>query len=213
MQGALITFEGIEGCGKSTQTHLLSRHLEADGHNVVVTREPGGTPIAENIREILLDPANEAMDPLTELLLYEAARAQHVAERIRPAIEAGSVVVCDRFFDSTTAYQGAGRNLPNIDLEMLHALATGGLSPDLTILLDLPVEAGLKRATSAGSPDRIEAESVEFHQRVRQGFLDLAERNPVRIRTLDATGTPEDIAIHVSGLVDPVLELRGTNAT
>lgn len=205
MKGLLITFEGTEGCGKSTQTHLLSRHLDAEGHNVVMTREPGGTPIAEAVREILLDPANHAMSALTELLLYEAARAQHVYELIRPAIEAGSIVLCDRFIDSTTAYQGAGRRLPGIDFEKLHSLATGGLSPDMTIFLDIPVDLGLKRATVFSAPDRIESESVEFHKRVRQGFLDLAQQHPERIKSLDATGTPEAIAIAVTALVDPLI--------
>ncbi|MCH8084691.1 MAG: dTMP kinase [Myxococcales bacterium] len=212
MRGAFITFDGIEGCGKSTQAHLLSRHLVAEGQDVVLTREPGGTPIAEAIREILLDPANGAMAPLTELLLYEAARAQHVHELIRPAIEAGSIVICDRFYDSTTAYQGAGRQIPEIDFEKLHRMATGGLSPDLTLFLDLPVEEGLKRATNAGAPDRIERESVEFHERVRQGFLELAAQQPERIKTLDARGTPEDIAIAVSALVDPLVESCQSNA-
>ncbi len=206
MRGVFITLEGIEGCGKSTQAHLLSRHLEADDHHVVITREPGGTPIAEAIRLILLDPANTAMAPLAELLLYEAARAQHVRELIRPAIEAGAIVICDRFYDSTTAYQGAGRQLPDIDFQKLHDMATGGLSPDLTLFLDIPVEEGLKRATNAAAPDRIERESIEFHERVRQGFLDLAAQHPERIKTLDATGTPEDIAIAVSALVDPLVE-------
>ncbi len=211
MKGVFITFEGIEGCGKSTQAHLLSRHLEAEGHDVVVTREPGGTPIAEAIREILLDPANAAMSPLTELLLYEAARAQHVHELVRPAIEAGSIIICDRFYDSTTAYQGAGRRLPEIDFDSLHDMATGGLSPDLTLFLDLPVEEGLKRAANAPALDRIERESIEFHERVRQGFLDLAAQHPERIKTLDAAGTPEDIAIAVSALVDPLVESCRSN--
>ncbi len=212
MKGVFITFEGIEGCGKSTQAHLLSRHLDAEGHDVVVTREPGGTPIAEAIREILLDPANGAMAPLAELLLYEAARAQHVHELLRPAIEAGSIVICDRFYDSTTAYQGAGRRLPHIDFDKLHDIATAGLCPDLTLFLDLPVEEGLKRAASAAALDRIERESMEFHERVRQGFLDLAAQHPERIKTLDAGGTPEDIAIAVSALVDPLIESCRSNA-
>ncbi len=212
MRGVFITFEGIEGCGKSTQAHLLRRHLEAEGHDVVLTREPGGTPISEAIREMLLDPANAAMSPLAELLLYEAARAQHVHELIRPAIEAGSIVVCDRFYDSTTAYQGAGRGLPEIDFERLHDMATGGLSPDLTLFLDLPVEEGLKRAANAAAPDRIERESIEFHERVRKGFLELAAQHPGRIRTLDAGRTPEDIAIAVSALVDPLIESCRSNA-
>ncbi len=211
MKGVFITFEGIEGCGKSTQAHLLSRHLKAEGHDVVVTREPGGTPIAEAIRQILLDPANAAMSALTELLLYEAARAQHVHELIRPAIEAGSIVVCDRFYDSTTAYQGAGRRLPEIDFAGLHDMATGGLSPDLTLFLDLPVEEGLKRAANAAVPDRIERESIKFHERVRQGFLELAAQHPERVKTLDAVGRPEDIAIAVSALVDPLVETCRSN--
>ena len=211
MKGCLITFEGTEGCGKSTQVHLLSRHLEAQGHTVILTREPGGVPLAEAIREILLDPANSAMAPLTELLLYEAARAQHVHERIRPALEAGSMVVCDRFFDSTTAYQGAGRKLPDIDFEALHILATGGVKPDITIFLDIPVEEGLKRAAHVSDPDRIELEAIEFHQRVRQGFVDLCERYPDRIKTVSATGTVEEIAHIVSALVDHMIDLHASS--
>jgi len=206
MSGVLVTFEGTEGCGKSTQSHLLTRHLEALGHTVVQTREPGGVPLGEAIRELLLDPANTDMAPTTELLLYEAARAQHVHELIRPALDAGSIVICDRFFDSTTAYQGAGRQLPEIELQRLHDLATGSLNPDITIFLDIPVEEGLTRAAKVSDPDRIEQETVSFHRRVRQGFVDLAAQQPDRIRTVDATASVEDIAHTISGLVDPIVE-------
>lgn len=209
MKGLFLTFEGIEGCGKSTQAHLLSHHLEAGGHTVVLTREPGGTPIAETIRGILLDPANAAMVPMAELLLYEAARAQHVQELIRPALEAGKIVICDRFQDSTTAYQGAGRRLGEVNVQELHAVATGGLEPDLTIFLDLPVDEGLRRAVSASEPDRIEREDLSFHERVHQGFVDLAERYPERIERLDASGSPEEIAHTVSALVDALIDSRG----
>lgn len=209
MKGLFITFEGIEGCGKSTQAHLLSRHLEAGGHTVVLTREPGGTPIAETIRGILLDPANTAMAPMAELLLYEAARAQHVQELIRPALEAGKIVLCDRFQDSTTAYQGAGRRLGEVNVQELHAVATGGLEPDLTIFLDLPVDEGLRRAATASEPDRIEREDLSFHERVHQGFVDQAERYPDRIERMDASGSPEEIAHTVSALVDGLIESRG----
>ena len=209
MKGLFITFEGIEGCGKSTQAHLLSRHLEANGHTVILTREPGGTPIAETIRGLLLDPNNAEMAPTTELLLYEAARAQHVDELIRPALEAGDIIICDRFHDSTTAYQGAGRSLSNIDLEKLHAIATAGLDPDITLLLDLPVEEGLRRAADASEPDRIEREHLSFHERVHQGFIDQAARYPERIKQVDASGSPEEIAHVVSALVDTLIESRG----
>jgi len=138
MKGAFITLEGVEGCGKTTQMTLLRDRLETEGRRVLLTREPGGTPIAEAIRDILLDPANTALSPVAELLLYEAARAQHVAERIRPALDEGAIVICDRFADSTTAYQGAGRVLPGDAVRNLHRLATGAVWPDLTIVLDLP---------------------------------------------------------------------------
>ena len=197
MIGMFITFEGGEGVGKTTQITLLKDALEADGRTVVVTREPGGTPIAERIRNVVLDAANAGMAPMTELLLYEAARAQHVEELIRPALERGDIVLCDRFSDSTTAYQGAGRSLNEADLETLHALATGGLEPDLTILLDLAPTMGLERASHRGEADRIELESITFHERVREGFLELAARYPERLRVVDATQDVETIAAEV----------------
>ncbi|MCX5759213.1 MAG: dTMP kinase, partial [Candidatus Hydrogenedentes bacterium] len=164
-RGIFITFEGVEGCGKSTQAALLREHLESKGFAVVCTREPGGTPIAEAIRRVLLDPAHGAMVPATELFLYAAARAQHVGERSRPALDAGAVVICDRFADSTTAYQCAGRGLGHDVAAQLHGIATGGLRPDITFVIDVPAALGLARAAKTGIPDRIEREQLAFHER------------------------------------------------
>lgn len=194
MNGLFITFEGVEGCGKSTQIERLRERLEAAGRNVIVTREPGGTEISEAIRALLLDPAHTVMAPATELLLYAAARAQHVCERIRPALEAGRVVLCDRYADSTTAYQGAGRGLTPESLAQLHAMATGGLWPHLTLIIDLPAEEGLQRARGRGRSDRLEQESIDFHERVRQGFLGLAAREPERIKIIEGRQSIEAVA-------------------
>lgn len=206
MKGLFITLEGVEGSGKSTQARLLKDHLEGRGHRVLLTREPGGTPLAEKIREIVLNPMNNGLGVTAELLLYEAARAQHVHELVRPALDEGVIVVSDRYIDSTTAYQGAGRQMDLELVKRLHAIATGGLLPDLTFLLDLPVEEGLRRATAGGKRDRIEQEPVEFHERVRQGFLQLAREEPVRIRKIDGLQPSDvvakEIAIHVTRLLD-----------
>jgi dTMP kinase len=192
-----ITFEGIEGCGKTTQLRLLQARLEAEGYAVEVTREPGGTPIAEAIRTILLDPANTAMHARAELLLYEAARAQHVEERIRPALESGRIVLCDRFLDSTTAYQGAGRSLPPQQVAWLHQFAIRGFMPGLTLLLDLPVETGMQRIADRGARDRLEAEDAAFHERVRRAFLALAAESPERFVQIDAAAPVESVAEEV----------------
>ena len=189
-----ITLEGIEGCGKSTQAELLSRELHAEtGCQVVATREPGGCPIANKIRAILLDADNRALVPLAELLLYAAARAQHVAEVIRPALAEGKIVLCDRYTDATTAYQGYGRALDLPLIENLAQLATGGLTPDLTILLDCPEEVGLKRAmarinaSSGAREERFEQESLRFHHAVREGYLKLAAAHSDRFIVVDGT--------------------------
>lgn len=203
--GVFITFEGVEGSGKSTQIERLRQYLGSMGYAVVVTREPGGTPIAEAIREVLLDPANSGMCPAAELLLYEAARAQHVDELIRPALEASKVVLCDRFADSTTAYQGAGRGLTPEILSRLHEIATGGMRPDLTVVIDVPAEVGLARARHAGAVDRIEAESIAFHERVREGFLGLAKAEPERVKVVDGNRTIEEVRAEIVGLVDALL--------
>jgi len=202
MKGPFITVEGVEGCGKSTQIALLKEYLESRGRAVVVTREPGGTPIAESIRGILLDPANSALSPMAEAFLYAAARAQHVDERIRPALDAGTAVISDRFADSTTAYQGAGRELPPETIQSLHAFATRGTWPDLTFVLDLPVEVGLRRAGHGNELDRIELEPLEFHQRVREGFLQIARKEPARVHVVDGTQSIEAVAAAIRDLVE-----------
>jgi dTMP kinase len=206
MKGIFITFEGGEGCGKTTQLALLREYLESRGRTVEVTREPGGTPVAEAIRALLLDPANTAIGATTELLLYEAARAQHVDERIRPALDAGRIVLCDRFADSTTAYQGAGRCLPPEIVGRLHEIATRGVWPQLTIIIDLPVEEGLRRVRQYRDSDRMELEAVAFHERVRDGFLALSRREPDRVRIVNGAQSIEAVAADIRALVDPLLE-------
>ncbi|OGQ34385.1 MAG: dTMP kinase [Deltaproteobacteria bacterium RIFCSPHIGHO2_12_FULL_43_9] len=186
MKGLFITLEGVEGCGKSTQIRLLSRFLTEKGIAHVVTREPGGTEIGDKVRKILLDVSNLRMEPLTELLLYAASRAQHVLEVIRPAILGGKIVLCDRFFDSTLAYQGHARGIDPELVKRSIEIATDGLKPDLTFLLDIPAEVGIERATKKGV-DRLEGEDLVFHKRVRQGFLGLAKNEPHRILVVDAT--------------------------
>ncbi|BDV42570.1 thymidylate kinase [Geotalea uraniireducens] len=196
--GFFITFEGIEGCGKTTQLRRVATALEKQGFPVVVTREPGGCPIADAIRGILLDAANGAMVPTTELLLYAAARAQHVAEVIAPALAAGKIVLCDRFTDSTIAYQGYGRNLDRQMIQQLNALAVDTLKPNLTLLLDCPVKIGLGRAMQRiamleqNKEERFEQESLLFHERVRDGFLALAVAEPERFVVLDGSRTVEE---------------------
>ncbi|UFS68963.1 dTMP kinase [Geomonas sp. RF6] len=207
--GFFITFEGIEGCGKTTQLRLLKERLQSAGEEVVATREPGGCAIADKVRTILLDAENSAMTPCAELLLYAAARAQHVEEVITPALRRGGIVLCDRFTDATVAYQGHGRGLDLDLIERLNALATGGVAPHLTLLMDCPVEVGLSRArarieSSAGErEERFELESMRFHERVRSGYLSLAQRYPERFIVIDAgqgvAETAEAIALALSG--------------
>jgi dTMP kinase len=198
-----ITFEGIEGCGKSTQADLVREFLEGRGFSVLVTREPGGSPIGEQIRRILLEPANHGMVALTELLLYEASRCQHVEAVIRPALDAGKVVICDRFFDASTAYQGYGRGLDIAMVGRLNLVATGSRKPDLTIVLDLPVDVGLKRLGK--KLDRIEREAVEFHQRVRKGYLRIARDEPGRVKVVNAAGSIDDTLLEVKRLIEKVV--------
>jgi dTMP kinase len=205
-----ITFEGVEGSGKTTQIQILRAQLEAGGHCVLATREPGGCPIADAIRAILLDSANRALVPRAELLLYAAARAQHVEQVIRPALAAGTIVLCDRFTDATIAYQGGGRDLDASLVTELNGIATRGLRPDLTLLFDIPVELGLARARRRNQHDilrdegRFELEELDFHQRVRSAYLTLA-KNEDRFRIVDATGTTDAVAARVSAAVDAFL--------
>lgn len=188
-----ITFEGPEGAGKSTQLRRLAERLGAEGVRHVVTREPGGTPLGTRVRDVLLDPGL-TIDPLPEFLLYSASRAQLVREVIRPALERGEVVLCDRYADSSLAYQGAGRGLDTAFLRALTREVTGGLTPDLTVLLDLDPGVGLVRAARRGQPDRLERADLGFHRRVRQGFLDLAAGEPGRFLVLDASQGVETLA-------------------
>lgn len=200
-----ITLEGGEGCGKSTQIALLQQRLQAQGRPVTLLREPGGTRIGEAIRAILLDPQNTALVPMAELMLYEAARAQLVAERINPALKNGGIVLCDRFYDSTAAYQGGGRGFNMDTLTHLNQFATGGLAPDLTIIIDLPVAAGLKRAAGREAADRLEQEDTAFHERVRAAFLEIARNEPGRVHVVDGAGTPETVAAQIARRVDALL--------
>jgi len=211
--GLFITFEGIEGCGKSTQIALLKGYLiEKKGREVLTVREPGGTLLGEKVRAILLESGQEPPDPWAELFLYEACRAQLVSRVIKPALSAGKVVISDRFFDSTLAYQGFGRGLDVEKIEGLNALATGGLVPDLTFLVDCAEEVGLKRAwarinASMGArEDRFEKEELAFHRRVRDGFLEIARAAP-RVKVVDGSreistvhGEIRDIIEGVAGL-------------
>lgn len=193
--GKFISFEGGEGSGKSTQIHLLANHLKSQGHEVVLTREPGGTKLGNHIRNLLqLDDAGEGMTPEAELLLFAADRAQHVRELILPAIKAGRIVLCDRFVDSTYVYQGIARALPLEQLQSITEFATGGLLPDLTLLLDIPVEEGMARVHARGEGlTRIEREADEFFRSVRQGYLARFKAEPQRIQRIDARPITQDV--------------------
>lgn len=213
MKGVFVTFEGIEGSGKSTQIGLLADYLTTLGRPVTLTREPGGTPIGDQVRKILLDPASKGLDPVAELLLYAASRAQHLREVILPALEKGRVVLCDRFSDATLAYQGHGRGL---DIDMIRALdriVTGGRLPDLTILLDIGAAAGLARARGRNSSrqleheGRFENEEAAFHHRVREGYLALAKEQPERFRVVDASRSPDEVGQEIREIVDDMLRM------
>ena len=189
-----ITFEGIEGCGKSTQISLLKNHLVAQGKDVLLTREPGGTEIADQIRSLLVKTANEKLTPTSELLLYYASRAQHVQVKILPALKDGKIVLCDRFNDSSVVYQGVARGGQPEDIRFLSDMVLKGQGPDLTFVLDMPVAEGLRRAQKRSDAqdeedreDRFEKEQISFHQKVRNGFLQLAKNEPRRIKIIDAT--------------------------
>jgi len=185
--GKFITFEGIEGVGKSTNIAYLTRAIEKRGHTVLTTREPGGTPMAERIRDLVAEHGDESMPDIAELLLVFASRALHVNNVIQPALAAGTWVICDRFTDSSRAYQGGGRGLPKKDINQLADWVHGDLRPDLTILLDAPVETSMSRAGQRGDPDRFEIERGEFFMRVRDTYLELAEAEPDRFIIVDAT--------------------------
>jgi dTMP kinase len=211
LASAFITFEGIDGCGKSTQLRMLASELRLRGHEVVSTREPGGTPLGLGIRQLLLE-SEEQVDPLAELLLYAADRAQHVRSHVRPALDSGHIVLSDRYADATVAYQGAGRGFPDELVSELVVLATGGLMPDLTLIFDLPVDESQRRQarrTSSGhKADRLDAEDAAFHTRVRDAYLRIAAAEPERVRVIDAAGSVQETQGHVMRLVLPFLESR-----
>ncbi|HPU95629.1 MAG TPA: dTMP kinase [Bacillota bacterium] len=212
-----ITFEGPDGCGKSTQSRLMAEKLEAVGYRVVYTREPGGTDIGRKIRQIVLSNTNEGMSPVAEALLYAADRAQHVFETIGPALKAGYIVVSDRFVDSSFAYQAVALNVGMDEVKSANDIATGGLKPDLTILLDVDPETGIfrvKRSKSKGSSeaqvDRIEARDLEYHGKVRKAYLDMAAKEPGRIKVVDAkSGDVATVHSKVSDIVMGFLSSRG----
>ncbi|MDO8886423.1 dTMP kinase [Candidatus Oleimmundimicrobium sp.] len=203
-RGTFITLEGIEGCGKTTQMNLLADYLRSKKIDVLITREPGGTKIGDEIRKILLNPEAKGMDYRAEVLLYIASRAQHVSEVIAPALEEGKFVLCDRYVDSTLAYQGFGRGLPLNKLIDINRWATQDINPHLTIFLYYPTEDGLKRATIKES-DRMEQESIEFHRRVQDGFLKLAQLYSERYRIVDATGKKEEVHERIVKVLDEFL--------
>jgi len=205
MRGHFITFEGIEGSGKSTVIPIISDRFEKAGHSALVTREPGGTAVSESIRKILLDPEVKEMSGKAELFLYLASRAQLVAEQIGPALAAGRTVLCDRFYDATTAYQGWARGLGEAETERLSAIAVEGAVPDLTILLDLPVEEGFRRgpdrreSSGLAKRDRLEREDIDFHRKVREGYLRIARREPDRVVAIDASRDIESVIFEIAG--------------
>jgi len=207
--GCFITLEGPEGAGKSTNREFIAEYLRERGIDVVLTREPGGTPLAERIREILLVPADEPMASDTELLLVFAARAQHIQQVIRPALARGAVVLCDRFTDATYAYQGGGRGLPLQRIEQLENFVQGELRPDLTLIFDLPVEIGLSRAAARGRLDRFEQEGLGFFEAVRNAYLERARQAPARYRVIDAGQPLAAVQRDLQALLPQILERIG----
>jgi dTMP kinase len=211
LPAAFITFEGIDGSGKSTQLRMLASVLRLRGRDVIVTREPGGTPLGTRLRAALLDN-EEQVDPLAELLLYAADRAQHVRQLVRPALATGHIVLSDRYADATVAYQGAGRGFSPALIDEVVALATGGLMPDLTLIFDLPIaesRARDKRRTDGGDAnDRLDAETDDFRTRVRAAYLQIAAAAPDRVRVVDASRSVEETHTRVLEIVIPLLEVR-----
>jgi dTMP kinase len=204
--GKFITIEGIEGAGKSTTIHRLGLFLKHHGIDHITTREPGGTVVAEAIRQLLLGDYQEPVDDITELLLIFASRRQHVRTIIIPALQQGKWVLCDRFTDATYAYQGSGRRLPITMINQLHQMVHNTLNPDLTLLLDLDVTQGLTRASKRSSPDRIEKQANNFFERVRQGYLKYALSEPNRFRIIDATESQTQVMARIEALMQPILD-------
>ncbi len=210
-----ITFEGIEGSGKSTQSRLIDQWFRQNNYKVLLSKEPGGCSLGAKIRQILLSQESQDLTSKAELFLYLADRAQHVSQVIKPALSQGSIVIVDRYIDSTIVYQGYGRGIDVNLLQILNELAISGLKPDLTFLLDLPVEVGLNRAKSRNMDQdkvqiegRFEAEDVEFHKRIRKGYLEIADLDKNRIKVVDGTNTVEDISREVLGIVQSTFQTR-----
>jgi len=212
-----ITFEGVEGSGKTTQIRRLKRYLTQKGIPCKVSREPGGSPIGEKVRQILLNPDHREMVPLSELLLYEAARSQHVKEVIRPLLKRGMTVLCDRFSDATIAYQGYGRGVDLRLIKKVNHLSTQGIEPDVTFLLDCPSDVGLKRALRRNrslrgeKEDRFEREKVQFHHRVRRGYLSIAKKEPHRVKVIDTRQGEEKVFERIRKIVDNLIGSKGSS--
>ena len=202
MRGKFITIEGTEGVGKTTNMAFIKAWLEAKKLPYISTREPGGTPLAEQVRELLLAPRAELVCSASELLLMFAGRAQHIDQVIEPALVEGNWILCDRFTDATYAYQGAGRNMGSDLISKLETLVQGSLRPDLTLILDIPVEIGLKRASARSEPDRFELEQVEFFERVRRGYLGIAEQDPGRCKLIDASQPLEQVQSQITTVLE-----------
>ncbi len=212
MKGVFISFEGIDGTGKSTQARLISEYLKGRGLSVTLTEEPGGTLISLKIRELLLSLDSRGMDPVTELLLYNASRVQLIHEVITPALERGDIVITDRFSDSTVAYQGYGRGIDLGLINSLDRISTGGLRPDITILLDTDVETGLRRNRAVNKRDRLELEAISFHEKVRRGFIEIAEKEPERVKLVNSADKIENINKKIADIVLAFLD-RHKNQT
>lgn len=204
-RGLFITLEGGEGAGKSTNLGFIETWLRQAGKNPLMTREPGGTRAGEEIRGILLHSRDLSLTAEAEMLLMFAARAEHLDQIVRPALAQGRIVVCDRFTDATYAYQGGGRGLPAERIAVVEQWVQGDLRPDLTLLLDLPVETGLQRANRRSAPDRFERENIEFFERVRKTYLERARAEPKRIRVIDASTTPADVEQQIGRILDEVV--------
>lgn len=207
-RGVFISFEGIEGSGKTTQARLLKEHLERKAYKVILTKEPGGSRIGEKIKDILLSPQHREIDEITELLLYFAGRRQHIKELILPSLEKGITIITDRFIDSTRAYQGYARGIDLDFIDSLNKVASMGIMPDLTILLDIDVDTGLKRNRGANKVDRLELEDIEFHKRVKEGYSALAETWPERIKVIDASKGIEETHNRIVEVVEEFLKAR-----
>ena len=205
MKGMFISVEGSDGSGKTTQIKLLKEYLENRGYKIITTREPGGTSISEKIREVILDNGNREMDSKTEALLYAASRAQHVAQIIKPALEQGKIVICDRFVDSSLIYQGIGRNLGIETIYELNKFAMGDIIPHVTLLFEIDIDTSQKRKENRGNLDRLDSEKDSFHHKVYEGYKKLKELYPERIRTVDANGSIDDVHKNIIDIVECII--------